>query len=851
MRDAASGREVPEEAALAPSQDDEASPQARDERATVVGRKEHTEEPSYEDVTDWVNCYESNPLVRVPVQNFASDVTEPGVAVAVYTDDESMPTVPQDYRDDTYAGMDLDDALEAWLSDCYIDGWDFDADVVDLLDAVVKDRRGRRGTAIVEHAYDDPKKRERVLGLRPIKVETVTAYTRSGKGIVLRPDDEVNEFESVAVQDLDDSRDEAPETPAGKTAAIAQYDDIFGTSERDEIPFALDDITVSAYDPDTGSLFGQPDTATVVDRAEAVRKKLERVDQAVLNAAFSNIIAAVDTDEEKIVKKVRDNLDPNDPEIVSATNAPVELTEVNGQVPDAVDTIQQEIEFVLAAMPTPLYRVGFAGDINRDITSEQQEDYADALRRERRRLEADFKKVLRLKATEFLEGNAHAEGGIDVDVGMEIRPDDATSPLQDDEFDAGEFSTLMDGLATAAGPKGGADTIVPKRVILETFLDMDPDEILDEEGTADLAALDESDPRVRDAFERAMGAGGMPAELAEGEENHVFGPAMNTEDGFYRLDPEEAYCEHEGEVFDQFDEADYDDLDRRCCPYCGEQLQDYDKAYHSALADGGVRFTNVGGDPFGDEDVLTSFLDDVDDAAEGPVMLGDTKWPADDYSIHDRPVTAVGLDEADAEAIWSEYADEAVGLMGPKEVAELANQYEPGKDIVDTPEGKGLVVEVLTETKTIDEDAEGVPDEIEASADSPTYVVTLAETSGPPIGFFKASDLEATEVNADVEPVDSLDEEEAAAIANGECPTGEDAELAGGSWSPPESWRKADVPARLIALDAFQSMGGDFDGCEREMRGSVRTPQQFCGAFMDYVFGGYDYWRGDSFLPGD
>ena len=504
MRDAASGTEVPEEASLAPSQDGEASPQARDERATVVGREEHTEEPSYDDVTDWVKCYESNPLVRVPVQNFASDVTEPGIAVTVDAGDDSMPTAPEDYSDDTYAGMDLDDALEAWLEDCYIDGWDFDADVVDLLDAVVKDRRGRRGTAIVEHAYDDPEKRQRVLGLRPINAETVTAYTRSGKGIVLRPDDDVNEFESVAVQNLSDSRDEAPETPAGKSAAIAQYDDIFGTSERDEIPFALDDITVSAYDPDTGSLFGQPDTATVVDRAEAVRKKLERVDQAVLNAAFSNIIAQVDSDEEKIVKKVRDNLDPNDPEIVSATNAPVNLTEVNGQVPDAVDTIQQEIEFVLAAMPTPLYRVGFAGDINRDITSEQQDDYTDALRRERRRLEADFQKILRLKATEFLESDAHADSSIDVDVGMEIRPDDATSPLQDDEFDADEFSTLMDGLSTAAGPKGGADTIVPKRVILETFLDMDPDEILDEESDASLAALDESDPRVREAFKRSI-----------------------------------------------------------------------------------------------------------------------------------------------------------------------------------------------------------------------------------------------------------------------------------------------------------------------------------------------------------
>lgn len=136
-------------ALLAPSQDGEASPQAHDERGTVVGREEHTEEPSYDDVTDWVECYESNPLVRVPVQNFASDVTEPGVAVAVDAGDDSMPTVPEDYPDDTYAGMELDDALEAWLGDCYIDGWDFDADVVDLLDAVVKDRRGRRGTAIV------------------------------------------------------------------------------------------------------------------------------------------------------------------------------------------------------------------------------------------------------------------------------------------------------------------------------------------------------------------------------------------------------------------------------------------------------------------------------------------------------------------------------------------------------------------------------------------------------------------------------------------------------------------------------------------------------------------------------
>ncbi|OYR76117.1 hypothetical protein DJ71_18480 [Halorubrum sp. E3] len=842
-------------------EDLEADPQARDEKPITVGSEEHTAEPEYDNITSWIDQFENNPLVGVPHQNFAADVTEPGATVVVEQDDTDegdtdVPTVPEDFPDSRYAGLDLDEALEQWLGDCYIDGWDFDADFSELLEAVVLDRRGRRGTAIIEHAYDDATERDHLLGLRPIKVETVTAYTREGKNIVLRPDDQMNDFESVAIYDLgDDSREDAPQTPAGKTAAIAQYDDVFGTSERDEIPFALDDITVSAYNADTGQLFGRPDTASVADRAAAVKKKLERVDQAVLNAAFTNIIARVQTKDEDIVRNVRDNLDPNSPETVSATNAPVELTESEGGVPDAVDTIQQEIEFVLAAMPTPLYRVGFAGDINRDVTDVQQEDYRDEIRRERTRLEADFQKVIRMKAAEFLESDPHADLPDDVDAHLEIRPPDAESPIKDDAFDADAFNTLMSGLSTAAGPKGGADAIIPRRVIVDQLLDMDADELLGERtdvGDETSAALEpvQTDPEVQRAFEEFT-----DAELATPSyspaDNHVFGPAMNTDDAFYRLEAGEAYCEHEGEVFDQFEEADTDDNDRRVCPFCGEQLQEYDKSYNAHLSQG-VSFGNAGGDPFRDEDTLTSFLDDLDAAADGPVMLGDAEWPADDYSIHDRPVSAVGLSEEDAWDIWEDYADDALALMGPSYTATLANRYEPGEDIVDTPDGPGLVVEVLTESRTIDEeDAEDIPDEIDASSDSPTYVVTLAEASGPPIGFYKASDLELTEVDADVDPMDSLDEEAAAALVDGECASCGEAELAGGSWSPPESWKESDTPARLIALDAFQSMGGDFTGCQEEMTGSMANPESFCGAFIDYLLGGYDYWRGDSFLPGD
>jgi len=496
-------------ALLAPSQDGDPSPQARDERPIVIGRREHTDEPDREDIKEWRDTYRENPLIRVPIQNFASDVTEPGASVAVDTgsEDSDVPSVPTDYPDEAYRGQDLDVALELWLANCYVDGWDFDADISDLLEAFIKDRRGRRGTAIIEHAYDDPRKRERILALRPIKAETMTAYTREGKGIVLRPDDSPNEFDSVAIQDLSNTgRDTAPTTPAGKTAALAQFDDVYGADERDEIPFALDDVTVSPYDADTGELFGRPDSAPVVDRAQAVYNKLEHIDQAILNTAFANIIAKVETNDEEVAKKLRDDLDINNPETVSGTNVPTDIIELEGSVPDAVKQVQQEIEFVLSAMPTPLYRVGFAGDINRDVTSEQRADYREDVKRERRRLESDFETILRLKAKDFLYGDAHSDKQLDVTPKLRLRPEEASSPLRDEEFDPEAFSTLMTGLSEAAGARGGAEAILPPREIVGTLLDMDADEILGEETEADLTALDEADPRVRETFVDLYGA---------------------------------------------------------------------------------------------------------------------------------------------------------------------------------------------------------------------------------------------------------------------------------------------------------------------------------------------------------
>lgn len=602
--------------ALAPD-DGSASPQARDTDPVAIGREEFREEVDARDIETFTTEYFRNPLIRVPIQNFASDVTEPGVSVTLDgLGDDDPPEVV--YEGETTP---LDDALEDWVNSSYIDGFSFSSAGADLLEEVVKDRRGRRGTAMVELAYDDPRDRNDLLGLKLMRPETTVTYTREGKAIPLRPDDAPGTFDTVALDDLgDESRDEPPSTPAGKTASVVQFDDTFGVEEKDEVPFSLDDLVVSAHDADTGELYGRPDTASVVNRARSLRKKLRYVDQSVINTAFGNIIATVESQNEEVVKEVKNNLTPNvrdrgeedlDPETVSTTNAPVEVYEVEGNVPDVQDVIQQEIEFILSAMPTPLYRVGFAGDINRDVTSEQSEDYRDSVKRERRRLEADFQDVLEQKARDLLLGDPKADDDLAVTPRLRVRPADAESPLRDEEFDASEFSTLMSGLSTAAGPKGGATALIPEETIVETFLDMDSD-ILDGSGDSPPPAGLESDA-AREAFERLQD----DATLATRYES---GDAVSTPDGpGVVVEAAETTIEVDGETVDGSERS---------------------PAYVVALDSGGAstfRASELNADDwFPDDDVDPSTLDQAERAAVDPLRFPSVHADRDRDTAGDR-----------------------------------------------------------------------------------------------------------------------------------------------------------------------------------------------------------------------
>lgn len=190
--------------------------------------------------------------------------------------------------------------------------------------------------------------------------------------------------------------------------------------------------------------------------------------------------------------------------------------------------------------------------------------------------------------------------------------------------------------------------------------------------------------------------------------------------------------------------------------------------------------------------------------------------------------------------------------------ADLANRYEEG-DVVSTPNsGFGVIAGVITENKEAPADGEFDDDydDIEASPDSPTYVVVTEDDSDSAFGLFKASDIRADTIETDVDALDSTKDAAAAMteLAPGSDPEdknkNKDMETAELRFRYPKSWRESSTPARVIALKAFAGMGGSFTGCVETMTGDVRRPNAFCGSFIDRALG-YKYWRGDSPLPGD
>lgn len=178
-----------------------------------------------------------------------------------------------------------------------------------------------------------------------------------------------------------------------------------------------------------------------------------------------------------------------------------------------------------------------------------------------------------------------------------------------------------------------------------------------------------------------------------------------------------------------------------------------------------------------------------------------------------------------------------------------AADYAEGDKIETSSGDRGIVVEVRTEP------FEG-PDgsDVDASENSPAYIIATADGAEA----VTADDITLSDWSSGQDsPDEELAEDLAASSIEGREVDGEfeyvTVQAGPTDWDYPESWKEADTPARIILLDAWSSMGGQFDcggacckGTMTKAGMSDRASDQFCAAMKDRVLMWEGWRRGGS-----
>lgn len=485
------------------------SPDPQTRINNFLGFQDSRERPP-DNIEGYLDDYENCPLVSLPIQAFANDVMQPGYRIEI--------------NDDEYDG-DLDDDLEEWLESCCVEGGELDGDFANLLKGQVRDDR-LRGTGLAEVIYDDAEEQNEIAGFRLFAVEDTTAY-HDAKGILLQPDDADKEIHKNG------SKVSPPTTKADEAAAYVQYDDRFGSSEKNEIPLAINDVVKIEHDPQTGEIWGRSDCEPVHNRIQNHIQKLEDVDEAIAAKAYAFwLFKFGDSDgegawpKEKVTDWMQDqDLENYSPGQKGGVPGDVTIDTIEGEVPEVWESFAYDVKYILSAMPAPKYRTSFTDQINRDIVEDKREDYKDTIQGERKKLENEWSPVIQRKAEQITDSEDAP------DVRLVIEPEEDRSPLSNQNFDAASFKDLMDGLKVAGG--GKADRVVTPESVVDILLKLDPDEVMPDD--------DENPDPGRQP------GGQLPPEQPPGVEGEAGVP-----------DPEDGEGEGEGES-DPADELDEDD----------------------------------------------------------------------------------------------------------------------------------------------------------------------------------------------------------------------------------------------------------------------------------------------------
>lgn len=434
--------------------------------------------------------YVSFPLVRRGIDIYTEDVTAPGYRVQC--DDGTV-----------------SDKLETWLSNCAIVAGESGRDFSNILSSAVVQEEVR-GTSLAEVVPTDDDEYG-IYGFRPINVATVTAYTYDSQAVLVRPDD----TESSGVE----------LTERGQAAAYGQWEDgaLAGPfSDKDVVHLSQDDVVKTTQSPDTSEIFGNSSIEPVSKEIDELERMLQDIGEAVHSKSYPHWVFQMgeptgDTqnprdgvwpDEE--IKNYRDSHLDGEWSAGQKDFLPgdIEVETISSDVPDITDLLDWYVEEIVSSLPTPKYKLGFAGEINRDITTEQAPEYQRKVANKRRELENTFTPVIRRKAAEL----GVSDDVID-SIRLKIEEPREENPLERNSFDAEEFRKFATGLDMASG--GDPERIVTPEEMRDMLGLPDRDASTQEATESELAPLDEDDENVQAQFETLYDEPAVPDIVSE------------------------------------------------------------------------------------------------------------------------------------------------------------------------------------------------------------------------------------------------------------------------------------------------------------------------------------------------
>lgn len=403
---------------LADSDGDDPAPRSRDSRngvSDIFGRSPSRRKPPKDEYQKYWRTFETVPLVRESIRDFAAEVVEPGWRV---TANDSK----------------TEEALREWAEQCAIIAGERDNDILPFLKQAIIQREVR-GTVLIE-LVPGSKDDDSIAGLKFINPETVSIYTVPNKALLPKPED---------------SYDTVPKNSKGESVAYVQYDDELGYNDKNSVKFTKDQIAKFVRDPDTGDLRGTSRIESIQDRLDGLKQKLSDNDEAIAAKAYPVWLFLMGSEdfpwtEEEIESFMEKHDEENfSPGMKQAISGDIDIETVSGEVAEIAESLKFDVDWIMSSMPMPKYALGgFEENINQFV-SQQQENRIEKQKKEARgELEKEMTDIFRRKAE--MDDELSPEG-----VEFMIEREEALSPILDDDVNLEEVQQYAAAIKSISG----------------------------------------------------------------------------------------------------------------------------------------------------------------------------------------------------------------------------------------------------------------------------------------------------------------------------------------------------------------------------------------------------------------